>query len=410
MSNKSKSGTQVFIDKGFPKGEIFCANFLNSPDFTLDTLKKLVPNGSSRQKHLLAERIAKLVENQGISNDNILFEFVQQPRKWLSFKIRHTDSIIYPQYKSPEVLLTEFGEDSWYGPIKDVYHSEKWYIRTMTIPFYEKGVSQAKELRPDEIPERNPLVAVYKIRWIVVAEVGKKHMALSWNGFSYNDLNPSSANFELDSLLQFPYWKYIPNFLDELSKDFEGKCEYPVLHKLILQDLWTKYLNNSEYIWRHLRIRADNRGVALNVHTTGACDNEERQMRGLQALSKKLASSALSALSMQETSEVINVIETALLGTLIQDWGAKSYEFSLSRNCISIDKNGDEVLSDVEIFRAHCYFSIGGKISNQDSFQHLHCFTKGYGGSKSALKFLLSELGYFKEPCDDNIDLDSTPF
>ncbi len=375
MVNRSTSGPEAFIDKGFPDSKTFCTQFLNSPDFTLGTLKALVKGGKSKPKYDLATSLAESLENHEISEDEILLAFVRQPRKWLSFKIGRCEQ--YPTHEASEILLTEFGEDGWYGPIKDVDDSRSWYIRTKEVPFYEQGVFQSE----------SSSVATYRIRWTVLAEIGINYIALSWNGFSHQEVKPNSAYSSGESLVQFPYWKYIPIFFNELSQSCSTQWEHPVLHKLILQDLWSKYVNDPQYIWRHLRIRADNRGVALNVHSTGASDNEEQQMRGLQALSKELASSALSSLNIQETPEKNGLVEKALLRTLIQSWGAKSYEFSLNKIATSIAK-------DKEIFRAHCYFSLGASSSSQDSLQHLHCFTKDYGGSGKALQFLLSELGY----------------
>jgi hypothetical protein len=385
MIDQHPSGTEAFIDKGFSDSKTFCTQFLYSSDFTLGTLKALVKRGKSKAKYELATSLAGSLESQQISKDEVLLAFVQQPRKWLSFKIGRCTQ--HPVHGSAEILLTEFGEEGWYGPIKDVDSSRVWYIRTHKVPFYEQGISQAGEALQGELLRQSSSVATYRIRWTVLAEIGVNYMALSWNGFRHNELRSSSVDPTVESLMQFPYWRYIPGFFDELSQSCSTEWQNPVLHKLVLQDLWDRYLNDSQYVWRHLRIRADNRGVALNVHSTGASDNEELQMRGLRALSKELASSALSSLEIQETSELIGSVENALLRTLIQNWGTKSYEFSLNRISKSIDK-------DKEIFRAHCYFSLGASSSPQDSFQHLHCFTKDYGGSGQALRFLLSELGY----------------
>jgi len=108
-------------------------------------------------------------------------------------------------------------------------------------------------------------------------------------------------------------------------------------------------------------------------------------MRGLQALSRHLASSALKSLKIQETSEIIGSVERSLLRTLIQEGGTKAYEFSL-------DKLSDDGSKQIELFRAHCYFANGPSSAPQDALQHLHCFTGNYGGSLQALNFLLSEL------------------
>ena len=125
----------------------------------------------------------------------------------------------------------------------------------------------------------------------------------------------------------------------------------------------------------------------MNAHSTGAFDQEHLQMRGLQALSRQLAYSALNSLNIQESAGIINRVENSLLRTLIQEWGTKSYEFSLDG--ISTTDNRQKCF-----FRAHCYFANGSSPSPQDSLQHLRCFTNNYGGSLQALNFLLSELGY----------------
>jgi hypothetical protein len=403
MTNQRTLIPEAFIDKGFPSGKIFCTQFLNSSEFTLETLKSLVKNGKSKPKYELAENLAESLEKQEISKDKVLSAYVQQPRKWLSFKIGCCKN--YPEYSSSEKLLTDFGANGWHGPIKDACNVSKWYIRTYEVPFYEQGVSQSESIQPGGIPEQSSLIAIYRIRWTVVAEIGENHIALSWNGFSHNGIESGS----IESLTQFPYWKYIPIFFDELSESCDTQWQHPILHKLVLQDLWDKYLNDSQYIWRHLRIRANNRGVALNVHSTGANDSEERQMRGLQALSKALTSSALLSLKIQETSELTTSVENALLRTLIQEWGAKSYEFSLTKvnsySNFSPDGEEEEAKHHKEIIRAHFYFSIGTSSSPQDSFQHLRCFTQKYGGSSKALQFLLSELGYLNSPsCDSEFD------
>jgi hypothetical protein len=355
MADKRIPGIEAFIDKGFPDGEMFCAQFLYSPEFTLGTLKGLVKHSKSRQKTDLATSVAKSLETQEIRREDVLLAFVRQPRKWLSFKLGACTH--YPVYRSAEILLTKFGEEGWYGPIRDAEGgSRTWYIRTQGVPFYEQDVSQAAGISPGEIPAEINSVATYNIRWTVIAEIGLNYIALSWNGFRHNELRPSSVNPTVESLMQFPYWKYIPSFFDELSQSCKTFWKYPVLNKLVLKDLWDKYLDDPQYIWRHLRIRAENQGVALNVHSTGAADNEERQMRGLQALSKELASSALFSLDIPETLELISLVENALLRTLIQCWGTKSYEFSLSSFSKEINKNK-------EIFRANCYFSIEGSSS-----------------------------------------------
>lgn len=382
MSDKSRSGVDAFIDKGFPDSKTFCTQFLYSPEFNLNALKSLTKSKKNRSKYDLAVSITASLEDKIINPEEVLLAFVQQPRKWLSVKLGDFEK--YPTSEPASRLLTEFGEEGWYGPIKDPEASHTWYIRTFKVPFFEQ-VYQAEGASEGEIAEQSKSVASYQIRWTVLAEIGSNYAALSWNGFRHNGLKPGLLDPQIESLMQFPYWYHIPVFFDELAKQTKANWQHPVLHQIVLQHLWDKYLIDPQYIWRHLRIRADNRGVALNAHSTGAFDQEKLQMRGLQALSRQLASSALNSLKISETPEIISSVESSLLRTLIQEWGTKSYEFSLDG--ISESKN-----ERVGLFRAHCYFAIGSSTSPQDSLQHLHCFTGNYGGSLQALRFILSEL------------------
>lgn len=382
MLSQSRAGVEAFVDRGFPDSKIFCIQFLYSSEFSVNTLKSLVKSGKSQQKYDLAVSLATALENQTIDSEEVLLAFAQQPRKWLSFKVGNCEE--YPTLTTASNLLTDFGEEEWYGPIKDLETTRRWYIRTHKVPFYEQ-VYHAEGGSEGEIAEQAQSVAAYQIRWTVLAELGTNYIALSWNGFRHNELKPGLYDQQIESLMQFPYWRYIPQFFDELAQQCKANWQHPVLHQLVLQHLWDKYLTDSRYIWRHLRIRADNRGVALNAHSTGAFDQETLQIKGLQALSRQLASSALSSLKIQETTELVSSVESSLLRTLIQEWGTRSYEFSL-------DGMSETENKQIGTFRAHCYFANGPSPSPQDSLQHLHCFTGNYGGSSQALNFLLSEL------------------
>jgi hypothetical protein len=381
MPPKNQPAIEAFIDKSFPVGKVFCTKFLCSHEFNTVALKSLVKSNKNQKKNDLAESVAASLENQSISAHKILVAFVQQPRKWLSFKIGNHEKC--PTLKDASQLLTEFGEDGWYGPIIDSGTEKKWYIRTHRIPYPERGIYQAGERTEGEIIAREAKQVSSFIRWTVIAELGENYVALSWNNFRFKDSEIDIADPRSENLVQFPYWKYIDSFFDELTSKCKSDWKHPVLHRLILQNIWDKYIDNSSFTWRHLRIRADNCGVALNAHSTGAFDSEK--MKGLQALAKQLASSALKSLGAEETTEVANSVENALLRTLIKEWGTKSYEFSLDQ----VSGNGQK---SMKVFRAHCYFAIGTSPSPQDSLQHLLCFIGDYGGSSQTLQFLLSEI------------------
>ncbi|MFN6572568.1 hypothetical protein [Dendronalium sp. ChiSLP03b] len=156
--------------------------------------------------------------------------------------------------------------------------------------------------------------------------------------------------------------------------------------------MWDKYLNRFPYKWRHLRIRAEASGLAINAHSAGV---QEIDVKGLQALSEKLAHSVLNKLGLVYDSEKISDIEDAILLTLIKEWGTKSYEFQLDRELTptEIETNKLKKIKFKHLIKAHCYFGLKSNSTTQDSLQHLKCHSGYYGGSTSVLKFLLRELG-----------------
>ncbi|MBD2013515.1 hypothetical protein H6F96_05760 [Microcoleus sp. FACHB-53] len=366
----------AFVDNGFPSGIDFCVQFLSSPEFNDVTLRNLAPSASSKEKkHDLALRVARALEQSQLTPNQVLLEYVKQPRRWLSLKQGQCEKT--PHLKSPAQLLWEFGKQGWYGPITDSTNFRKWYIHISKISDYvHRGSGEASQLEQRYI------------RWSVIAEVSRNYVALHWQGFTFTEITEDSR----DQAVQFPFWRYIPKVFDELTEHLQGYWVHPNLHQLVLQDMWNKYLDNFHYRWQHLRIRAEADGVALNAHSSGVT---EVNVMGLQALARKLAESALERLGQPDNFEQIGHVENALLRTLIKEWGTKSYEFSLDRKpnlseASSQDTDNQPKLEN--LFKAHCYFGLK-RDSTQDSLQHLKCHSRYYGGSTGVLKFLLRELG-----------------
>jgi hypothetical protein len=364
----------AFIDDGYTPGKEFCEKFLSSNEFTLTTLQLILSGTSQLKKPDAVRRISDGLESLRLTPEDVLLAYVKQQRTWLSLKLGKYD--ITPNTRASASLLKEFGEDSWYGPIQEPNQpSKKWYIRTHKIPHYvirrTKTTSTLDQLN---------------IRWSVIAEVGQDYVALSWNGFSYSPQTTEEQN------TQFPFWKYIPDFFEELAIECQAQWEHPNLHKLVLDDMWDKYLNTTSYKWRHLRIRAEASGLAINAHSAGV---EEIDARGLQALSQELSRTVLETLGLANDSEKIINTENVILLTLIKKWGTKSYEFQLDRKLtlgeIETEKPKKDNLKC--IFKAHCYFGLKPYSKTQDSLQHLRCFLGYYGGSTAVLEFLLTELG-----------------
>ncbi|NTW19276.1 MAG: hypothetical protein HGA42_06540 [Nostocales cyanobacterium W4_Combined_metabat2_030] len=356
----------AFVDNGHTPGREFSEQFLLSPEFTVETLKSILSGSSRLKKAELAAEIANALDKGKVTPETILLEYVKQRKTWLSLK--QGTHVLTPNLKPAAFLLKEFGEDGWYGPIQEANQPhKKWYIRTHKID--DSGN------RPDQ----------RDIRWSVIAEVAKDYVALFWDGFSL-----SSTTSERIEAIQFPFWHHIPGFFDELANHCQANWKFPNLHKLVLHDMWDKYLNKSidgiAYKWKHLRIRAEASGLAINARSAGV---PEIDVRGLQALSEKLAESVLQKLGLVGDSGKMSDAEDAIVLTLIKEWGTKSYEFSLGRELTAIEMETDEPkkVKIESVIKAHCYF---GEESDktQDSLQHIKC----YGGSTSVLEFLLKEL------------------
>jgi hypothetical protein len=371
----------AFVDNGYAPGREFCEKFLSSSEFTVETLR-LILSGSGRVKKAeLAIHIADTLEKGKLTSDEILIPYVKQPRTWLSLQLGTYART--PKLNSSASLLKEFGQDGWYGPIQEPNHpNKKWYIRTYKIVDYvRRGTGTASQL-----DERY-------IRWSVIAEVGKNYLALSWDGFTYS----STTDERIEQRTQFPFWSHIPVFFDELANHCEADWKHPNLHKLVLHDMWDKYLNKSingvAYKWKHLKIRAEASGLAINAQSSGI---QEIDVRGLQALSQQIAHSVLNILGLSGDPEKISNAEDAILLTLIKEWGTKSYEFELDRELMAneIEKQILKKVKLKHLMKAYCYFGLKPNSKTQDSLQHLKCYSGYYGGSTGVLEFLLKELGF----------------
>jgi hypothetical protein len=368
---------QAFVDNGYSQGSEYCRQFLSSPEFKQKTLLSILgyPLTRSNKKIELSQKITESLEKKQISDNEVLLAYVKQPRMWLSLKTGEHSQI--PRLMPPAQLLDQFGEEGWYGPIVDSNSPRIWYIRTHKVI---NRLGDTGEIRPIE--------GSY-IRWSVIAEIDDNYVAFSWNNFSFTEQEKEHCTPS-----QFPFWLYVPKFFDELSQHCQSSWEHPILHELILNQVWNQYLQDTNnYRWQHLRIRAEASGVALNAHSAGI---SEINVKGLQALSRKLAESALETLDFPDLTQC-NRVENAILHTLIKEWGTKSYEFSLEKVPAQHQKLEAESSTKPpeldKLFKAHCYFGLKSDSRTQDAFQHLRCYDSGYGGSTLALDFVLRELG-----------------
>ncbi|MEM8543964.1 MAG: hypothetical protein AAGF66_08250 [Cyanobacteria bacterium P01_H01_bin.119] len=393
----------AFRDNGYASGRDFCSFLLRSPEFSYECLRQIVaeyPNLRAATKDLktkdsVASELSAFLERDLVSAEAILLKYVQQPRSWLSFKIGSYQNL--PILGTPHLLLTDFCQDSWHGPISDSSSSKAWYLRTQSIDSPTVGESNSGNQ-----------IIMKRIRWTVIAELSDRYIALTWNNFTHKKI----VDDHLGASAQFPFWKYISAFTDELISQINGQYEYLNLHKLVLLNLWDRYLSGSQangYVWKHLRIRAEAAGVAVNAHSAGISDID---VRGIQALSNQLAMAAMRALGFSEDSGNLADVEVAILRTLIHEWGAKSYEFSLEGK--KSDEPNDFPESDIsesfegekinKIFRAHCYFGLKPESKSQDSLQHLRTYL-AYGGTRQTIDFLLNSFDDINQPAGPQLDL-----
>jgi hypothetical protein len=369
----------VFIDYGYselPKN-LYAEKFLESPDFTVQLLRQINgKKGSSENKEKIAKLIAEKISQKNLTSEWVISNYLAKPRGWLSFKTGKYS--VLPQCKSVNILLEEFGDSDWYGPLHSTDGLSVWYAR----------VEEIKNLAYLGIDAARTLDEKQRIRWIVAAELRSNYVALHWDGFSYG------VGTERPRQAQFPYWYYIPKYFQELSRMTQSKWEDPNFNELVLKKLWGKYHkqthNGTVYNWRHLRIRAEASGVALNARSAGVA---EIDISGLQALSRELAKSAIQAIGEDKIQEIeFSAVEDSILRTLIHEWGTKSYEFCLDASTAEVKSSLESDLpKDSKLIKSHCYFGAKPEPVSSDSFAHFKCY-HDYGGSTSALKFLMREL------------------
>jgi hypothetical protein len=214
-----------------------------------------------------------------------------------------------------------------------------------------------------------------KCRWTVFAELSPTYIALYWSGFT------SSHNADKNAS-QFPFWNHIPDFFDELHNQCKSTWSEPNFYDLVMNTLWQKYKENStnKYSWRDLKIRAESSGVALNASSSGIA---EVDINGLKVLSQRIAEACIKAMEVEPGIHKSKV-EDAVTKTLIQEWGAKSYEFI-------IEEKSEEEKNNKKLFRSHCYFGRNHESKGEDCFPHFKCYSE-YGNSVGSLKFLLEEI------------------
>ena len=139
------SGVKAFVDHGFSDID-FLRNFLASPEFTTSTLKKIFPSGKTSQgKEGLVNDIMYALNDDIISENDVLLAYIEQPKQWLSFQLgKHLEE---PKLADSAFLLRNFGEEKWYGVIFNKERNKKRYLRVHKVPNPSFiGVGEARKL------------------------------------------------------------------------------------------------------------------------------------------------------------------------------------------------------------------------------------------------------------------------
>jgi len=339
-------GSAVFVLRYNLESGAFAQSFLASPDFDLDSLKEISRHfgvrASSSSKSDLVTLIIRQINNQFTdrSLQKINEQLVGRTKEWISVKSGRVTRI--PKLPSVSDLVLGQGSEEWYGPVV-LTNSEplvNWYIRPVFVEYWD----MAENGKPEK----------YLARWLCFARVSLDAISLHWRGFTY-PTGPDAVSVG-SRKLQFPYWSYIPELFREIEELTQANVEYINLHELTLHSLWDKYQDDTQFKWTHRRIRAESNGVSLSAHA-GAVD--EINVGGILHLARTVRNAVDKELRDNFDYGLPDPVhfDNTILRTLIREYGALSYEFSLEQ--------GKELLfSRPQLFWPETPFTFFGQFSS----------------------------------------------
>ena len=359
------------VNLSYQPGREFMQALLETGEFSANLLRAV---GVARPtKHEGAGALCDKLWATPALADEVLLRLCRTPRTWLYLALLPQGATARPSNASASAwsFLTEFGaKKQWYGPFSGVEDPDvSWYVRTQAVPHYIEEASFEGEDKPT--------MTRVAVRWHVVAMVGSGYVALHWHNFNHLEKGDHAGQ----SGEQFPYWEHIPEIRQELLEIVglgNVAVEEPALNDLVLNKLIEKYEPDPEFEWKHLRVRAEQYGVAMNARSASA-KVSEHDIGGLRKLTTALAESAAGALGHDGNDEKVSQIERSLLRTFIREWGTLSYEFELNKT------------SGEKVFRGHVYFGEREKNAGPDSLTHCKCLQQ-WGGSRRVLSFILEHL------------------
>lgn len=257
-------GSSVFVLKYAGNEKQFAESFLTSADFDMEGLREIARRmglgSTGRSKAETASLISLCAGNY--TNPRHLQIIIEQlfARAKDAISIKTGTVRRFTTAADPGELVTSDGREVWYGPVTCPGDTDDvaWYVRRKFVEYWD--VTEA-----DSTPRR------FQARWLCFARVTTEAISLHWRGFTYPSSPDAVQNTQRNA--QFAYWFYVPEFFDELEELLHARVEYVNLHNLMIHYLWDRYLEDSNYTWKHIRIRAESSGVSLNAHA-GASDNE----------------------------------------------------------------------------------------------------------------------------------------
>jgi len=346
------------------QGVPFALQFLRSDDFDVATLRNICRdlriNQAGVKNFLIGYIESYLSSDPGFTGvQPILYNLIRRSKKWLTFKLGETS--FSKTLNDPINLVYSEGMSEWHGPIilpEDV--NAKWYIKPIFIPHWEF----------DEVTKQ-PIRRA--IRWLIYARLADEILSFHWQGFTHA-IDEDSTNRES----QFPYWSYIPGLIDEFEKIASVKLEFPNFHQLVLHQLWGYYRAQDSYKWTDLRIRAESGGVSLNAKSAGAGSDVEIDVKGINHLANTLSLSVLKELNLKLDIPRQRHLQDSILQTIIRQFGAKSYEFSLEHD-------------SKKILKAHFYFGMKPNHPSPDAFPHINCHTS-WKNDADQLAFIVDQI------------------
>jgi len=325
----------------------FVASFLGSPDFNTGTLQGICQElglSYAGNKADLAQRIAETCERSQQAQEMVMQHLIGRDKGWFSVKVGSINE--RPVFDDATGLLVAEGEPKWYGPVDYPPDSSgSWYIRPVFVPHWETL-------------ENSSEVMEYSVRWLCFARITDQAISLLWRGFSHAD----SADSALRYNSQFHYWEHIPTLFEEIEDYASARVSFINLHNLILHRLWDRYREDSSFEWLDRRIRAESGGVALSAHAGTVVEFEAA---GIRRLAYTIRASIERELETEYDLELPDPenFDEVILRTLLREFGALSYEFSLE------NEDGDK------LFRTHNYFGLKPEAQSSDSFPHSRIFT-----------------------------------